>query len=216
MSPGPTLDASRGAADRPGADPPDHPRAGGPGRRAPGAARAGGDPPPAPLGRRMTDVGGAGLVVLALGVAAFGVLVGAELAPVLSVEILTAGSCELQAEPELRDECSPSGGSRHLYSLAVLGLFAALMAWGAGVGGSRPAALGLLAAGLAVLAIVLSVDVPDLDETGQIGLQFAEAEAEPASGFYLALIGGALAVVAGVLALFRARGGAHGASKRRA
>jgi hypothetical protein len=57
--------------------------------------------------------------------------------------------------------------------------------------------------GVAVLAIVLIGDLPELNETGEIGLRFDEAEAEPASGFYLSLLGGVLALGGGVLALVR-------------
>lgn len=156
-------------------------------------------------GAEIAGAGLAGVAVLALGVAASVVLVAAELSPIITIEILTGGSCEILADPELREQCSPTGGSRHSWALAVLGVLVLVMAWGAGVGRSRPAALALLAAGVAVLAIVLVGDIPEVNETGEIGLRFDEAEAQPASGFYLSLIGGVLALAAGALALARSR-----------
>ena len=89
------------------------------------------------------------------------------------------------------------------------------MAWAAGVAGSRAAAVALVMTGVAVLAIVLIGDLPELNETGEIGLRFDEAEAEPASGFYLSLLGGVLALAAGVLALVAPATGAEAASRPR-
>ena len=61
------------------------------------------------------------------------------------------------------------------------------MAWGAGVGGSRPAAAALVAVGVVVLGIALLVDLPVTDETGAIGRNFegATAAAGPASALEL-------------------------------
>jgi hypothetical protein len=153
--------------------------------------------------RGATASGPVGLAVLALGLAACIVLIAAELSPVVRVEILTGGSCEILADEELREQCNQTGASRHSWALGLLGVLALLMAWAAGVAGSRAAATALVMTGVAVLAIVLIGDLPELNETGEIGLRFDEAEAEPASGFYLSLVGGALALGAGVLALVR-------------
>jgi hypothetical protein len=152
------------------------------------------------------EIGGAGLVgiaVLALGAGACGVLIAAELSPVVTIDILTGGSCEILADPTLREQCSQTGASRHSWALAVLGILALVMAWGAGVGRSRAAAAALVAAGAAVLAIVLLGDLPEINETGEIGLRFDEAEAQAGSGFYLSLLGGALSLAGGVLGLLR-------------
>ncbi len=139
--------------------------------------------------------------MVVLGAASFALLLAAELAPVYTIEV-NGLPCE-PAEPALADLCSPSGGDRHSYALLVLGLLAPLMAWGAGTGGSSPAALALVVVGLAVLAIVLVGDLPDVTETGEVGLRFEQAEADPASGFYLSLLGGAAALLAGVVGLAR-------------
>jgi hypothetical protein len=144
--------------------------------------------------------------VLGLGLVAGALLVAADLSPTLSIDIHQAGTCEIVADPGLRDECAPSGGSRHLYGFVLLGLLALPMAWGAGIAGSRPAAVALLVIGAAVLAIALARDLPATDETGAIGVSFEQGEASPASGFWLSLAGGVLGLAAGALAL---RGGAR-------
>ena len=53
----------------------------------------------------------------------------------------------------------------------------AAMGWGAGIGGSRPAAVALVALGVAVLAWALLVDLPVTDETGALGSSFEGAAA---------------------------------------
>lgn len=134
--------------------------------------------------------------MLALGLAASIVIIVAELSPVYSIEV-TGLPCEL-AERDLAEQCEPTGAERHSYALLLLALLAAVMAWGAGIGRSLPAAAALAAAGAAVLAIALIGDLPDVDETGAIGIRFEGAAAMPKSGFWLSLIGGAMALVAGV------------------
>jgi hypothetical protein len=153
----------------------------------------------------MAASGPLGIAVVVLGAASLALLLAAELAPVYTIDV-NGLPCE-PAEPTLADLCSPSGGNRHSYALLVLGLLAAVMAWGAGVGRSAPAALALTVVGLAVFAIVLIGDLPDVTETGEIGLRFEQAEASPASGFYLSLLGGAAALLAGVIGLAQLRTG---------
>lgn len=136
---------------------------------------------------------------MALGLAGTVLLVLAELSPVLEIEV--NGLPCVPAEASLAETCAPTGAQRHSGGLALLGVLALLMAWGAGIGASRPAALALLAAGAAALAIVLIGDLPAVDETGQIGIAFEDAAAAPASGFWLSLAGGAVVVGAGALAL---------------
>ena len=202
--PGSKSDASRAPRGRPGAE-----TAGGAGnfRGRRGTAGAG---ERASGTRSLAERLGAGdllgIGVLLLGLVSLALLVAAELSPVLAIEIQPAGSCEIIAEPELREQCQPTGGSRHSWALALIGVLVLIMAWGAGPARSRAAAIALLVAGLAVLAIVLLRDLPTLDETGEIGVRFQAASAGPASGFWLSLAGGAVALAAGVLALLRPRG----------
>ncbi len=85
----------------------------------------------------------------------------------------------------------------------LLALVMATMAWGAGLGGSRPAAAALLALGVVVLAIALLIDLPVTDDTGAIGPRFDGAEAQAEIGFTLELVAGAIAAVAGTVRLLR-------------
>jgi hypothetical protein len=85
----------------------------------------------------------------------------------------------------------------------LLGPLTAAMAWGAGVGRSRPAGAALLAVGLVVLGIALLIDPPVTDETGAIGPRFEGARAQAEIGFTLELVAGALASLAGATRLLR-------------
>jgi hypothetical protein len=140
------------------------------------------------------------LAVLALGLTAGLLMLVAELSTIWSVDVVTA-SCGDLADPSLADACARKGYEAHLFALIVLGLLVLVMAWGAARGASRPAALALVAIGAVVLAIALIGDAPKVDETGRIGQNFDEAEANPGAGFYLEIAGGVLAVLAGALAL---------------
>lgn len=185
-----------------------------PGNEAPGGA---GETPPGPgddASRKGTDrlralTGGrAGSTalrtgVVAVGLAACGLLVAGELSPVYEIQV-NGLACE-PAEPELAELCAPTGAERHTFALLVLAVLGALMSVGAGLRRSAPAAGALTAVGVAALAIVLIGDAPDVNETGVLGLRFDQAEAEPASGFWLSLVGGALALLAGVLGLLANR-----------
>ena len=97
-----------------------------------------------------------------------------------------------------------SGGAHHGYALAVIGLAALPMSYGAIVGGSRPAALAVTALGGVALAIVLAIDLPSLNESGLIGRTYDLAEAHPGLGFWIQLVG-ALGLLAGGALLLRSR-----------
>jgi hypothetical protein len=140
------------------------------------------------------------LAVLALGLTAGLLMLIAELSTIWSVDVVTA-SCSDLADPSLADACVRKGYEAHLFALIVLGLLVLVMTWGAARGASRPAALALVAIGAVVLAIALIGDASKVDETGRIGQNFDEAEANPGAGFYLEIAGGILAVLAGGLAL---------------
>jgi hypothetical protein len=137
--------------------------------------------------------------VLVLGLTAAVLMVVSEFATLRSVKVLTA-SCSDLADPSLRGSCVTRGGEEHAYALVVMGLVCAVMAWGAALGRSRPAAFALLAIGVAVLAIAFITDVPDIHKTGVLGDRFDSAHAEPGPGLYLEIAGGALALVAGAMA----------------
>jgi hypothetical protein len=126
-------------------------------------------------------------------------MVVSEFATLRSVKVLTA-SCSDLADPSLRGSCVTHGGEEHAYALVLLGVVAALMAWGAAFGKSRPAAIALIAIGAAVLAIAFLTDVPDIHKTGVLGERFDSAHATAGPGLWLEIAGGALVLVAGVMA----------------
>ena len=126
-------------------------------------------------------------------------MVLAELTPIATVDV-AAGSCEVinDANPEVADRCELSGLERHGGALLLLGALALAMAWGAGIGRSRPAAVALAAIGAIVLLIALATDLPETTRTGAVGANFEGAAGRKGIGFWLELAGGLLAAGAGV------------------
>jgi hypothetical protein len=150
-------------------------------------------------------VDGLALAVTGAGLLAAVLMVLADFLPIVSVDV-AGGSCEVinDTSPQLADACEQSGFERHGPALVLLAPVVAAMAWGAGRGGSRPAAAALLALGVVVLAIALLIDLPVTDDTGAIGPRFEGAEADAETGFTLELVAGTLAAVAGTARLLRA------------
>jgi hypothetical protein len=149
---------------------------------------------------------------LAVGITVAGALAGvlmivSEFLTVASVDV-AHGSCQVinDANPSLADRCALSGLERHGGAFILIGLLALLMAWGAGVGHSRPAGAALLIAGALVLGIVLLNDLPVTSDTGAIGRDFEGAKAVPGVAFYMELVAGALAVLAGLIRVLRTPG----------
>ncbi len=151
---------------------------------------------------RFTRSGAAGPVVLVLGVAAAVLLVLTEVTTLFEIEVETA-TCGDLADPDQADQCDKTGGEQHSFALVPVAILVAVMAVGAGLGGSRPAGFALLAAGAVVLALALIGDLPDTTETGEVGSNFASARAVKGTGFWLELVGGALALLAGALRVWR-------------
>jgi hypothetical protein len=129
--------------------------------------------------------------LLALPMAGAGLLVAAEFATLYDVRVVTA----------VPEGGAFSTGGHHGYAQAVLAVAIAVMAFGAVVGGSRPAAVAVLVLALGSLAITLLVDLPDVHETGLIGRTYADAAAEPRAGLYLEIAGGCAALLGGALIL---------------
>ena len=98
-----------------------------------------------------------------------------------------------------------SVGSNHSYALLVIAVAAAVMAYGA-FRGSRPAGVALAVLGIAALAIVLLVDLPEVDEEGLYGRDYERAEAQAESGFYVETAGAILLLFTGVLTAVLGRG----------
>jgi hypothetical protein len=141
--------------------------------------------------------------VLALGIAAALLLVLTEVTNIVVIDVSGAGCEDAVADPVKAQDCEITGGDRHSYALAAVAVLVVLMSVGAGLGGSRPAAFALIAAGVVVLAIALVGDLPDTTKTGEIGSNFDSARAGKGTGFWLELVGGVLAIAAGLARLAR-------------
>ena len=92
-----------------------------------------------------------------------------------------------------------TGGRNHLYAMALIGVVAALMAWGAIRGGSQPAMVALAVLGLLAALIALAFDLPDATSVSTLNRSFAYADAHsfPRVGFYLETLGAVLLLIAG-------------------
>ena len=145
------------------------------------------------------------MAVLVLGVAAALLVVLAEVTNLVVVDVTGAGCEDAVADPELADGCEITGGEQHSFALVPIALLMGVMAVGAGLGGSRPAAVALLVGGLLVLGVALIGDLPDTSSTGQVGQNFDEAEASAGPALWLEIVGGVLAVAAGGLRLWAGR-----------
>ena len=129
-------------------------------------------------------------------------LVVTEFSTVASVDV-AGGSCEVisDTDPALAERCTLSGFERNGGAFLLLVALAIPMAWGAGVGRSRPAALALVAVGAFVVGWALLVDLPVTDDTGAVGIGFEDATAKAGPGLALELVAGALALGAGLARL---------------
>jgi hypothetical protein len=139
------------------------------------------------------------------GIVAGLLLVVSEFSTIASVQLRGGTSCEVinDSDPSLADRCALSGFERHGGAFILLGLMTGAMAWGAGIGRSRPAAVALMAIGTLVIALSLTLDLPQTHRTGAIGRNFEGATAKAGAGLYLELLGGALAAGAGAARLLR-------------
>jgi hypothetical protein len=131
------------------------------------------------------------LALLALPLGGAGLLLAAEFSTLYDVRVVTA----------VPDGGSFSAGGHHGYALAVIAVGIVVMSFGAVLGGSRPAAVGVLVLALGALAIAVVVDLPDVDETGLIGRTYDAAVAEPRAGLWLEIAGGCLALVGAAVVL---------------
>jgi amino acid transporter len=150
-----------------------------------------------------------GLSPLAIAVAVVAFAAGVlmlltEVTTVISVDLRNT-SCEViyDSNPALADDCSQTGLERSSVAMLLLGLLTFVMGAGAAFGKSRPAAVALIAIGVVALGIALLSDLPASDDTGLIGRDYAEAEASAGVGLWFELIGGILAVGAGLLRVIR-------------
>lgn len=136
-----------------------------------------------------------------LGVAAALLMVLTEVTNLVVVDVSGAGCEDAVANPAQAEDCEITGGDQHSFALLAVAALTAMMALGAGLGGSRPAGAALLVAGILVLGIALIGDLPDTSSTGQVGPNFTDATADPGPALWFEIAGGALATVAGALRL---------------
>src|SRR3954454_20710423 len=92
-------------------------------------------------------------------------------------------------------------GAHHGYALLIVAVAAAAMAFAATTGGSRPAALALLALAVVALVVALAIDLPVVDDTGLYGRDFEQARAQAEIGFKLATAGAIVLLGGAVLML---------------
>ncbi len=97
-----------------------------------------------------------------------------------------------------------SGNTSHDAAFILLGLAVIPMALGA-LRGARPAMAALVGLGVVVLIVTFTVDLPNTLDEGLYGVNYENAEASPALGFYLEGIAGTMLVVAGGLLLMLGR-----------
>jgi hypothetical protein len=157
----------------------------------------------AALGAALRHSGRVAQAVAAAALVAGLLMVATEPLTVASVELnQLEESCKSRLASEATgDRCTLSGFERHGGALILLGGFTIAMGFGAGPGRSRPAAYALVGVGAIVLAFGLLVDLPETGRTGAIGRNFEGAEASPGAGLFTELLGGALALGAGLLRL---------------
>jgi hypothetical protein len=93
-------------------------------------------------------------------------------------------------------DTAQSGWDRHGPALVVLALLAVWLL-AAGLRGSRTALAGLLVVGIVALAIPTLSDRDHVHDTGSVGDVYAEATADPGTGYYLETLGGALLLLSG-------------------
>jgi hypothetical protein len=149
--------------------------------------------------RGLRRAGRTGLALLAAGLVGSVLAIIAEFSVLYEIDVVTA-SCEDLATPQLQDECVTKGNEQHSNALLLMGLLGILLSFGVAIG-SRPAAAALLVVGAVILAIAILGDLPDTDETGEIGVNFDRAEASAGIGLTLEIIAGALLAASGVLGL---------------
>jgi hypothetical protein len=89
------------------------------------------------------------------------------------------------------------GHENHSFAMVLLGVAALPMAYGATVGGSRPAMAGLAALGAIAVIVALAFDLPDATGTNTLARTFENATGTPKTGFYMETLGAVLLVVAG-------------------
>ncbi len=135
--------------------------------------------------------------------------------PLVGAALLAAGEFstlyDVRVVTTVPDGASYSTGGHHGYAQLVIAVAVVVMATGAALGGSRPAALAVLVLG----AVALVVDLPVTDDTGLFGQTYDEAQAEARAGITLEILGGCCVLLGGALLLV-VRPARRGRRRRRA
>jgi hypothetical protein len=129
------------------------------------------------------------LVLAVLGAAGAVLLLVASFATVIEITVGTTSK-------GVDADTAQSGWDRHGPALILLGLLA-LWLLAVGLRDSRTALAGLALAGVAALAIAWAWDRPHVHDTGSVGDIYADATADPGTGYYLETLGGALLLLTG-------------------
>jgi hypothetical protein len=116
-------------------------------------------------------------------------LVAAEFSTLYDVRVVTT----------VPEGASYSTGGHHGYAQLVIAAAIVVMAIGAALGGSRPAAVAVLVLGAVSLAVALAVDLPVTDDTGLYGQTYDEAQAEAGAGLTLEILGGCCVLLGGAM-----------------
>ena len=144
--------------------------------------------------------------LLGLPFAGAALLVAAEFSTLYDVRVVTT----------IPAGASYSTGGHHGYAQLVIAAAVVVMAIGAALGGSRPAAVAVLVLGAVSLAIALAIDLPVTDDTGLFGQTYDEARAEAAAGLKLELAGACCILLGGALLLVLRPASLRGRGRRRA
>jgi hypothetical protein len=129
------------------------------------------------------------LVLAVCGLAGALLLIAATFTSVIDI---TVGAAAKVADADT----AQSGWDRHGPALLLLALLAVFLLLSS-LRGSRVAMAGLLVCGVVALAIPWASDRPHVHDTGSVGDVYAEASADPGTGYYLETLGGALLLLSG-------------------
>jgi hypothetical protein len=118
----------------------------------------------------------------------------------LSYRTIGQGACTTRVDPEV---CTTVAGDAHSHVLWLVALAILVFAFGVAAGRSVPAAIALIVCGAAVLVIALAFDMPKLDDTRDLDTLYTDVRAHTGGAFRLEIVGGILAVAAGLVGLTR-------------
>lgn len=152
---------------------------------------------------RIRASGARGWAILLFGFASSVLLFLTELTR-LSYRTIGIGACDSRVQNP--GVCVTDGGDAHHHVFWILAATVLVFSFGAAVGGSRPAGAAVAACGVAVLVVAVAIDLPKLDDLRGLDATYTQVAAHTGSAFWMELVGGALAVAAGVLGM-RRRGG---------